>query len=335
MTNCIYQIHGVSLRLVTDSPAISSAVGVLLRHFSEVPRTETPDLECRFFSASSRQEIPLATARDSQTVFTNTGSFFGDPEDLRARCSVYREEDGGVTVDFDQQGIWRVRDRQVAGYLVRPDQMHPLALASFFHLAMMELLKQVGLYTIHATSLERDGRGILIPGGSGRGKTTLCLSLIRSGYHYLSDDHPLLRDTDQGLQLLGLNERIDVTEETIQFFPELRDAGDALQPGVTKRYFYVEDVYPQVPAQVCAPAFIIFPQVIDWPKSHLEPLSKSRALELLLPTGLLVYDREVARRQFQIMSRLVSQTACYQFNFGDDVLEAPRLVDEIFGMVRH
>ncbi|MFQ6026175.1 MAG: hypothetical protein ACE5Q6_01530 [Dehalococcoidia bacterium] len=332
MTDYIYNIHGVNLRLATDSPAIADAARTLLRQFPEAPLTEAADLECRFMAVESRSDIPWVSSEESQTLFTNTGSFFGDPDELKARCTVYREDET-ITVDFDEQGLWQIRDRLVDGYLVRPEATHPLALASFFHLAMMELLKQIGLYTIHATSLERDGRGILIPGSSGRGKTTLCLSLLRSGYRYLSDDHPLLRDTDRGLELLGLNERIDVTEDTIEFFPELRDAGDALQSGVLKRYFYVEDVYSQVPAESCSPSFIIFPQVIDWPKSHLEPLSKSRALELLLPTGLLVYDKEVARRQFQIMSRLVNQAECYQLNFGEDILEAPRLVDEIFGMV--
>jgi hypothetical protein len=68
---------------------------------------------------------------------------------------------------------------------------------------------------------------------------------------------------------------------------------------VGARDFYAEELYPTSIGASCQPALVLFPQVIDAPRSHLEPLLKSRAMELLLPQALLVYDAEVARPEFQ------------------------------------
>jgi hypothetical protein len=200
---------------------------------------------------------------------------------------------------------------------------------SFLHFAVTELLKLLGLYTLHATALEKDGRGVLIPGASGRGKTTSCISLLRDGYRLLSDDHPLVRENGQGLEILSFPVKIDVTDGTVGFFPELRDAQESLHPGVRKRFFYVDEIYPHATADRCEPAVILCPQVVDWPTSHVEPISRSRVLEELLKEGLLAFDREVAARQFQVFSRLVAKAACYRLFFGEDVLDLPRLIDPL------
>jgi hypothetical protein len=62
------------------------------------------------------------------------------------------------------------------------------------------------------------------------------------------------------------------------------------------------------------------------PHSWLEPLPKSRALEVLLPQALLVYDPEVARREFQVLAKLVQQVDCYRGHFGRDILDLPKLI---------
>jgi hypothetical protein len=234
-------------------------------------------------------------------------------------------------VDFHEQGVLRIDDARGcgAGYLVHPEAMHLDVRISFLHFAVTELLKLRGLYTLHATALEKEGRGVLIPGTSGRGKTTSCIALLRDGYRLLSDDHPLVRERDGELEILSFPVKIDVTDGTINFFPELLDAKERLHPGVRKRFFYTEDLYPGRTANHCEPCVILCPQVVDWPSSHLEPISRSRVLEELLREGMLVFDRDVAARQFQTFSRLVAQTECYRLFFGEDVLDLPRLIDPL------
>jgi len=51
--------------------------------------------------------------------------------------------------------------------------------------------------------------------------------------------------------------------------------------------------------------------------------------EELLPQGLLVFDKAVARREFDTLSRLVKRAARYRLYFGADVLELPKLIDPL------
>lgn len=236
-------------------------------------------------------------------------------------------------MDFHEQGIVLIdSERGIAhGYVVRPDAMHVDILDSYVHFMVAELLRYRGFYTMHATSLEKHGRGVLIPGHSGRGKTTSFLSLLRSGYRYLSDDHPMLRDTGGAVELLSFPMKVDVTEQTIAFFPELRRApAGVLHVGPRKRYFYVEDIYAQAAIGYrCLPAVILFPHVVDGDVSTLEPLRKSQVLQELLPQGLVAYDKEVTRRQFEVLVKLARQVDCYRLHFGRDVTALPKLIDPL------
>ena len=132
---------------------------------------------------------------------------------------------------------------------------------------------------------------------------------------------------DGRVEILPYPLKINVTDQTVAFFPELRAASPAvLHAGIPKRYFFAEELYPAPLGQPCEPAIILFPEVVDSPHSCLEPLSKKVALEMILPHSLLVYDPVVARREFQALARLVEQADCYRLHFGRDVMDLPWLV---------
>jgi hypothetical protein len=96
--------------------------------------------------------------------------------------------------------------------------------------------------------------------------------------------------------------------------------------GVCNKYFHATDLYPESIGGSCVSAIMLFPHVADMPYSCLEPLSKSRALEAMMPQAAFVYDRDIARREFQALSRLVQQVDCYRLHFWHDVLDLPKLI---------
>jgi len=326
-----YSIHGISLRLTTNSSSISVAAHKHLGYFQQELLKEPIMLECLFTGVSNRSEIPIAVPPTAQVLFSSVGKFADDhPLHPVLNCNIYLDRNRKI-IDFHKQGLLLINDQggRVEGYLVEPDAWTPDFQVWVFHFALTELLKRRQLYTIHAAALEKGGLGILIPGFSGLGKTTCCISLLRAGYSCLSDDFPLLRENALGLELLPFPMKIDVTDKTIEFFPELKDAKKYLSQGIYKHYFYIEDLYPDAQASACQPALIIFPKIVDWPVSHLELLPKSRALEELLPQALLVFDKDVARREFQVLSRLVAKADCYRLYFGKDILNLPQLIDQL------
>ncbi|BFU96171.1 MAG: conserved protein of unknown function [Nitrospira sp.] len=323
-----FSLHGVDLHYHTSSSALVAPILSFLRHFCADSGQGGTVLTIRFEQVGGRAEIPVTLSKQARTLFSGTCPSRGDSLRSIWRCDVVQDGDRLVT-DFHDQGVLIIDGPRglVEGYFISPEAMHEDVRESFFHYALIELLKRRGLFTVHATALEYQGQGVLIPGYSGQGKTTSFLSLLRSGFRYLSDDYPLLRDRGTHMELLSFPMKVDVTDRTIEFFPELRDAPSGiLKQGVWKKWFQPEDVYPNSVGTSCRPAMILFPRVVDMAHSCLEPLSRSRALEAVMPQALRVYDPDVARREFQALSKLVQQVDCYRLHFGRDILDLPKLI---------
>lgn len=328
----LFSIHGIGVRFVTASPLMVAPASLLLRYFQVDRLPDGPPLTIELNGVMHRADIPVTTPDSAVQMYAGDGRAVGDALRQRWQCTISSHE-GHLYIDFHEQGLVVIDPiRGIAhGYIVRPEAMHFDILDSYVHLMVTELLRYRGLYTMHATSLEKNGYGVLIPGHSGRGKTTSFLSLLRSGYRYLSDDHPMLRDMNGHVELLSFPMKVDVTEQTIAFFPELRHAPvGALHAGPHKRFFYVEDIYAHAAiGDRCTPAIILFPHVVDAEHSSLERLPRSRVLEELLPQGLVAYDKDVARRQFVLLSKLAQQVDCYRLYFGRNVEELPKLIDPL------
>ena len=327
-----YSIHGQRVNVSGSESDILEPLFTFLRYFEDSLPGEAADLHIQFSPVASRGAIPLSLPSLEWRIESHTANTFG--EDLMSawQCDIYAC-DGTLTVDLRENGMLLVNYREGTGqgFLVNPHTLHPDILVSYFHFVLSELLKRQGLYTIHATALEKEGRGVLIPGYSGRGKTTACISLLRSGYRCISDDHPLLRMRHGALEVLSFPEKVDVTENSVKFFPEFNGefAQSKLYHGLIKRYFYVEDFYPGRIAKSCEPRLLIFPQVVDQVTSHVELVPKRQAFEEILPHGLLVYEKSIARKEFQALSTLIQTVQSYRLYFGRDVLDLHRVIDPL------
>jgi hypothetical protein len=332
-----FDIHGVRLRVETEFPALAEGVADLLQRFPEAGLGDGDGLRMTYRGGQLTSD-PLSCdvgASNGELLFS---SAWDNAIDLAGRLGInldiYRR-DGYLILDYHQHGHLLIDKAKgiLSGRLVAPIELHPALLTSFFFLLpLSELLASRGLSIIHAAALERKGRVVLFPGASGSGKTTCCVSLIRAGYRCLSDDKPFLRENGNGIEVLAFPERIDVTERTISFFPELGAAPPGvLKTGYRKRHFHPEALYPGSTAEVGQPALILFPRISNESKSRLEKLSKVRALEELLPHSLLVLDRERSKRQFDLLARLVEGVECYRLHSGYDVPELARLLDPLLG----
>lgn len=323
----LLSVHSIDIRFATNSPELLDSVEGLLRHFLSKINSPCP-MRMQFDGVDDRRDIPVQVSSEALLLYSGSGLPIGPNRQTTWLCDMYSDQ-GLLIADFHDEGLVVIdgASYMAQGYLVRPESMAPDIRVSFVHFAMTELLKRRGLYTFHATALEHNGKGVLIPGFSGRGKTTSFLSLLRSGYRYLSDDHPFFRLNGARVEVLPYPLKINVTDQTVSFFPELRTAPPSvLHTGTPKRYFYAEDLYPGPLGAPCEPAVILFPSVVDSPHSCLEPLSKKVAFEMILPHSLLVYDPEIARQEFQALARLIQQTDCYRLHFGRDVMDLPWLV---------
>ncbi|MHB8844970.1 MAG: nucleotidyltransferase family protein [Nitrospirota bacterium] len=108
----------------------------------------------------------------------------------------------------------------------------PLHFQSVLIPALKHLLLKRGKLLLHAGCVAtEDGRGVLFAGLSGAGKTTTCIALSRAGFRYISDDLVVLSVVDGKPVVEGIREHMNLTKQTIAFFPEFapfaRDLGKA------------------------------------------------------------------------------------------------------------
>ena len=86
----------------------------------------------------------------------------------------------------------------------------------------------VGVVPLHCACLEQNGRGLLIAGDSGVGKSTLTAALAQRGFALISDDWTYFSREQSTVVAHGLFSPIKLLPDAVQFFRELRELTPAM-----------------------------------------------------------------------------------------------------------
>jgi hypothetical protein len=193
-------------------------------------------------------------------------------------------------------------------------------------LPLLENLKRLGLYSLHAAGLTWRDRGLLLAGGSGSGKSTLAITLARAGFGFLGDDMLFLSTDGARVGVRGFPDQVDVTDSTVRFFPELQPMLECPRPdGWPKRSFRIEAIYGESIVSSCIPAAIVFPRVANADNSTLTPMRPDEALLELAPNVLLTEPR-ACQAHLHALARLTMETPCYRLWTGRDFDAIPAIV---------
>lgn len=193
---------------------------------------------------------------------------------------------------------------------------HPL-----LSVPMMELLKRRGLFAVHAAGADQDGRAVVLAGTSGSGKSTLSVALARAGFGFLGDDTLFLR----GSRVLAFPDEIDLTEESVSFFPEIAPRLAPPPAGWRKRQLEAD---PAGIVWQSTPALLVFPRVSGRPRSELRPIDPGEALLELAPNVLLT-EPVSSQAHLDALSGLARASRCYRLETGTDLGDAVRLLREL------
>ncbi len=331
-----FSIHGIGLRFNTNSQTILSSFKEFLGCFSATEPGYSPDITFTIFdnrqNLSHDFSIPeglsllCAPQEFAGVPMGNTGLEKLDFYGTGGESTYYLDMGNPGLISFDLTGC------RVEGYIQNSDLLYSTRLpGAILMVVLSEIIKTLGYFQLHCSAVDRNGKGVLLPGFSGSGKTTTCIALIRNGYRSLGDDCPMLRYNMKGsLELLAFPERVNVTEKTINFFPELKNSNLLKDNGNGRKWsFNTEDVYPGSTKMSTIPKVVLFPEVHSGQKSRLESLSGNEAFKLLLPHGLMVLDKETARKHFDILVDLIESVECYRLYIGSDFRELDKLIDSI------
>ena len=235
----------------------------------------------------------------------------------------YFDESGELYVFYERRVALRCRpaDGRIDLAIVteKPDDV-VLAVHPLLTIGLLETIKRFRRFPLHAGALSRRGRGILLPGSSGAGKSTTTVALVRGGFDFLADDTVFLTAPGEvaDIWVHGFPDQVDVTENTAAMFPELAHlVGRPLPLGRDKHGFRVEDVFGVRPVTRCRPVALMFPRVVAGRASHTEPLSPAVALRQLVPNVLLT-DPGASQAHLDMLGRLVRTVPSYVLCAGSD-----------------
>ena len=183
-------------------------------------------------------------------------------------------------------------------------------------------------YLLHSGAVARDRAGVLLPGASGSGKSSLTLALLREGYRYLSDELGAVDLTTGELHPFPMP--IGIKDTCI--FPELSQRQDfwiGPEPGENVGeepvwYVHPEDVVPDCigsPVPIC---YIIFPKYHPGTAPRLETLGAGQAMEQLLQNS--VNFRRFGSIGFDLLAEMVKEAECLSLSF-NDLDQATKLIN--------
>jgi hypothetical protein len=209
---------------------------------------------------------------------------------------------------------------------------HPKSQQEFLMLSLLWLLRKHGLYALHGNALVKEA-GILLVGGTGSGKSTTALSLIRQGWRYLSDDVTLLRYNLDGIEAIAFPKGFSIDPDLANHYPELSIPFKASLNG-QKRFLDINSICPDRFLFSCIPRVLIFPKIVPQDKSQIVPIYRTKALILLIDnSGGFIVGKKVVTKQIEVLKKLVYQTSHYQLLLGRDLYKEPEKIAEVLSEV--
>jgi hypothetical protein len=287
--------HGVTVGLATNSKYLADHVRLGYGLF-ESPAEGTPDVQ----------------------ILTLEAGVEGTDTSL-ARLFPERVVRDHLVLPTHGDLVYVLRDRELMAYYTT---------MSLFSSVVISLRRRYAC--VHAATVSRDGRAVILCGAARCGKTSLTALLIARGYDYSSDDVTLLgRDS---LEVMPFPRALNVRDEYFELMPAL--LAGARRVG----RFRVADqerliVELSKPARESVqPAAVCFPSYDTGQVAELTELSKADAVAGLMqnrfhPLGEQA-DSEIGL-DLSALAELAERCACYRLRFSDPVAASDLVAERL------
>lgn len=185
---------------------------------------------------------------------------------------------------------------------------------------------------VHAAGAERHGIGVLLPGASGRGKSTLVAGLVQAGFRYLSDEAVALEPTTSLLQ--PFPKPIALRPGSWEALAELRpDLEERLAPYACDEWLIdPRSIHPDAVAPPSRARLVVFPRYTAAASAELEPVGRAEAVCEL--AGQTIDFRSSAPRNLTVLADLIRSCSCYRLEVGD-LAEACELLGGLVNELLH
>lgn len=167
---------------------------------------------------------------------------------------------------------------------------------------------------LHAAALTWQGRGLILPGVSGTGKTTLTAWLLTQGFDYLTDELVFIPAGADTLQVFTrpLNLKANVSAALAQFV-DIEGQAESILSSSTSLLVPPAVLKPTNTLSEPTLYLIIFPRYCSCSQFNLRPFSRARAGMFLMEC--LINARNLPDHGFAEIARLCRQVPAYQMSY--------------------
>jgi hypothetical protein len=277
-------------------------------------------------------QMPIPAGFRLQLLVTEQIPTLDDPRPLYTQADVEiraGEPLGWVHIGWrSAPAIARIEEHAPVAHL----RLSPAAIAdperlfrSFLLIVMIFLWRRDGRYHMHGgTAVDSRGRGWLLAGNSGTGKSTTIALLASRGWQVGTDDIAFLTASDGRAAVLGFRSPI-----------ALRPGGYGLlacEGGVKlerrgKTGFQPEDLGGSWLGSV-EPDFVVFTS-LGGTQTKLTPMPPTEAMKSLLQwSPWVMFEATAAQEHLDLLARLGRQARCYQAVLAPDLFTAPGALED-------
>jgi hypothetical protein len=307
-----WALHGVGVDGRTDDPGIADRWRDTVRPCvaSTSPATLTVRLDARTTGAA-----PPAPDVEPQYRQGDLLEYYVAGSTVVARFPRY----GTLTLDLEHGSTH--------GTLVGQGWQEPGVFEDLLAVALSPHLRRRELFLVHAFGAALAGRGVLLVGGVGAGKTTTGISLLEAGWKLLSNDSPAIA---AGGLLLSYPGQLSAYPDSYRRFESTATLGDRSLPR-RKIAVQAETVWPDVWCAEASAGAIVFPAVGRDRAHRLHPVDPPEALRRLLPHAIEQWDRPMIPRHLEVLRELVESAPAFDLRLGSAVATLPAVLAGALG----
>jgi hypothetical protein len=221
------------------------------------------------------------------------------------------------------------------GYVSNAEELSLYERGRPLHVPLSLWHKNQDMPLMHAGLVSKNGRGVLLAGPGGSGKSTSAVMCAYAGFDYLSDDLVGLEISSDG-RFVGhsLYNSTFMEPDHLKRFSQLeRHAIRGRYSFEKKHLVLLSQIASLQFARSCRIHSIVLPRVLHRPRSVLRRASKGETLLALAPSSLLVGERSYGMEGFHKLARLVEQVPCYWLELGGALDEIPRVLEGLLSEV--
>lgn len=243
-------------------------------------------------------------------------------QDYQRIC--WQPDDGLALSSDDSRGVWHLWDmKQFEGayWVADPARLpyweHASPLRHFIHWVCLEH----GVAMIHAAAIGKDGRGVLLTGKGGSGKSTLTAAAVSDGWQTVGDDFVLLRITDGKVRAYPIFDILKLTGMAEEWFSDLlKKPLNPNRAANEKAMVRLSDIAGQGFVDGLEVHAIFSQSLTHASSSQFSPISKVEAVAALAPSTMNIL-RTAMPLTLRDCGRLAKALPTYSLGVGQDPRE--------------